>query len=142
MAQRIVNFREIVDVQNGDHIRLELLGRQALITEVNKLIAVGQAAQPVVKRQLVQLADLLVSPHCSGYCGIQFGAGEFRLGFVVVDIKIVDSFDFGRIARLARAQDDAQLRQAQILSDGFDQSQARILALHNYIQQHYRYIGL
>lgn len=82
-------------------------------------------------------ADLLIGTDRRGQRGHQAGARQFRLGFVVVDVVFAYDFQFGRIARLPGAQDDAGVGTPEFLADGAHQPEAGVAAFHDHVEQHH-----
>ena len=64
--------------------------------------------------------------------------GEFRLGLVIVDVVVAHDAEFGCVAGLSGAQDDAQLGELEFPADDGDQVEAGLRGLHHHVQQHDR----
>ncbi len=90
-------------------------GLQALFGD--ELVAGGNdLLQPLAA--FIQALQLVVGANGRGQRGVQPGVGQFAFGLVVVDVVAGDGVGFRRLARLAGAQDDADVEQHQVLADG------------------------
>ena len=107
-------------------------GMQALFG--NELVAGGNdLLQPLAA--FIQALQLVVGANGRGQRGVQPGVGQFAFCLVVVDVVAGDGVGFWRLARLAGAQDDADVEQHQVLADGLHRLEAGIVAFHDHIEQ-------
>ena len=107
-------------------------GMQALFG--NELVAGGNdLLQPLAA--FIQALQLVVGANGRGQRGVQPGVGQFAFCLVVVDVVAGDGVGFRRLARLAGAQDDADVEQHQVLADGLHRLEAGIVAFHDHIEQ-------
>ena len=83
----------------------------------------------------LQQLNLGIGANGDNQTGEQALLCQLRLGFVIIDVVLLNGLQLGHIARLARAQDHADGGIAQHLTNMAHQLQARVLLLHHHINQ-------
>ena len=93
-------------------------------------------AQP--QTRLFNHHQALVSPQRCNDCNKQLAAGQFRFGFVIIDVIFEDDFFLGGLPRLTGTQDNADQRIAEFIANAARQTEASIVSFHYHIEKHQR----
>jgi hypothetical protein len=130
-----------VDIEQRGKLRQHALGEALHRFEVvQRRGGVDDYLEPAPR--LHHALELLVAAQRRGQRGEQLVGGQLGLGLVVVDVVLDDDAALRRLARLSRAQDDADRLVLDLVADVFDELQSRDVGLHDDVEQYGGDIGV